>query len=97
MCYTALGGVYGSPSKLFLAYVFACNCLDHSRTCEEHIGDSFGHDGEVGQRRAVDGAACARAEDCGNLRHNAGSEDIALKYFCVSGKSVYAFLDAGSA
>ena len=97
MSYTALGAVYARSTEFLLCDRLTCYGLDYTRSREEHIGSVLYHHCEVGQSRGVYCASCARAEDSGNLRNDAGSKDVSLEDLTESGQRTYAFLDACSA
>ncbi len=63
VCHAALGGMDRRAAELFLRNVLAGNGFHYRRACEEHVADAFGHDGEVGERGAIYGTACAGPED----------------------------------
>ncbi len=69
--HAALGGVHACASEVFLADIFSGHGLHNLRAGEEHVADSLGHDGEVGEGRRVDGSSGAGAEDGGNLGNHA--------------------------
>ena len=71
--------------------------LDHFGAGDEHVGVLPRHDDEVHQRRRVGGTAGARAADDGDLRHDAGHQDVAVEDLAVAGQGVDAFLDACAA
>ena len=50
MAYAALLRVYCGTAEILLAYIFTGHGLHYFRACEEHVADTFGHDGEVGER-----------------------------------------------
>ena len=63
VAYTAFGRVYLSAAEGFLGHILACHGLYYLRACEEHIGDTLGHDGEVGEGGGVYGTAGAGTEN----------------------------------
>ncbi len=97
MCHAALGGVNRCAAEILLAYILSCYSLDHRGACEEHVGETLCHDGEVGQGRAVDGAAGTRPHNGGNLGNHSRRHDVALENLRVAGKGVDTLLDTGTA
>ncbi len=93
MSHTALLRMNGGTTEVFLAYIFAGNGLHNLRAGEEHVAYAFGHNGEVGQGRGIDGTAGTRAEDCGNLGDYTRCEDVALENLGITCQGVYTFLD----
>ncbi len=81
----------------FLAHVFSGHGLDHFRSGKEHVADTFGHDGKVGEGGGVDRAAGTGAENSGDLGDHAGCHDVALEDFSVTCQCVDTFLDACAA
>ena len=67
--------------------------LHDVRTGDEHVARVLDHDGEVGHRRRVDGAAGARSHDDGDLGHDPGREDVAQEDVGVATERRDAFLD----
>ena len=57
------GVVHVAAAQIVHADHFAGGRFDHVGTGDEHVGILAGHDDQVGQGRAVDGAAGAGAED----------------------------------
>ena len=57
------GVVHVAAAQIVHADHFAGGRFDHVGTGDEHVGILAGHDDQVGQGRAVDGTAGARAED----------------------------------
>ena len=77
--------------------VLAGRRADHVGPRDEHVRIVAGHDDEVGEGRAVHGAAGARAEDDGDLRDHAGSFAGLLEDAAVLGKGEHSLLDSGAA
>ncbi len=94
--HAALGGVNFGAAEGILGHIFAGNGLHYLRAGKEHIGDSFGHDGEVGEGGRINGTAGAGTENSRNLGNYTGSEDIALENLGIAGQCVDAFLDTGA-
>ncbi|CDE07508.1 predicted acetyl-CoA carboxylase [Prevotella sp. CAG:485] len=94
---TALAAVNAGAAQFFLAYVLARNGLNNRGAGEEHIADTLGHDGKVGESRAVNSAACTRTEDSANLRNYARCQNVALENLGVACQSVDAFLNTSAA
>ncbi len=63
MRHAAFGGMDFSTAESVLGHVFSGHGLYHFRTSEEHVGDAFGHNGEVGEGGRVHGTAGTGAED----------------------------------
>ena len=97
MSHTRLGGVHCSTTELLLCNVFAGHCLNHLRTCQEHVRDALCHDGEVGQCGAINGTTGTRTEDCRDLGNDTRSEDVALEDFGITAQSIYTFLNTRTA
>ncbi len=93
MSHAALRRVYFGTAEGILSHIFAGHGLYHFRAGEEHIGDAFGHDGEVGQSRRVNGTAGTGAEDSRDLWDHAGGKDVALENLSVACQGVDAFLN----
>ncbi len=89
----AAGSVRRGAAQLLVGNVLACGRLDHVGAGEEHLRGSLGHEDEVGHRGRIHGAARAGAENHGDLRDDAGRQDVAEKDFAVAGKAGDAFLD----
>ena len=86
-----------SAAESFSGNLFAGYGFNYCRSCQEHLRGAFYHVDEVGQCRRIYGAACRRSHNCGNLRNNAGCNGIAPENLAIAGKSIYCFLDTGSA
>ena len=63
---------------------------------DEHVRLLSHHEDEVGHRRAVDGAAGARAEDHRDLRNDARRLHISIEDAAVAVEADHAFLDPGA-
>ena len=83
-------------AELLYRHIFTRNRLHNLRTCDEHITVLLGHHDEVGQSRAIYGAACARTDDHGDLRHYTGREDITLENLSISRERARSFLNTCS-
>ena len=70
--------------------------LDHVRSGDEHVRVLAGHDDEVRQCRAIDGATGAGAEDQAQLGHEAAGLAGLAEDAAVLGQGGHAFLDAGA-
>ena len=86
-----------SAAESFSGNLFAGYGFNYCRSCQEHLRGAFYHVDEVGQCRGIYSAACRWPHDCGNLRNNAGCNGIAPENLAIAGKSIYCFLDTGSA
>ena len=71
--------------------------LHDVRAGDEHVGDPPHHEHEVGDGRAVDRPARARAKDGAQLRHHAGGEGVAQEDLGVATQRDDPLLDAGAA
>ena len=71
--------------------------LDDVRAGDEHVGVLLGHDDQVGQRRAVHGAAGARTQNQRDLRDEAAGVAGLAEDVAVLRQRGDAFLDAGAA
>ncbi len=67
--------------------------LHHVGAGHEHVGRILDHEDEVGHGGRIDRAAGARSHDRGDLRHDAGRVDVALKHLGVAGERRDAFLN----
>jgi hypothetical protein len=83
-------------TELFEGDIFAGNGLHDIGPGDEHMARLAHHEDEVGHRRRVDGAACAGAENHGDLGNNSGRLDIAPENATVTGERNDSFLDACS-
>ena len=95
--HAGLGGVHRRTAEGLGGHVLAGDSLHDLRAGDEHIAGVLGHHDEVGEGRGIDCAAGTGTEDGGDLRHHAGSEDVALENLGIAGQAVDAFLDTGSA
>jgi hypothetical protein len=84
-------------AELFLGDVFVGDRPHDVGPRHEHVARALDHDGEVGDRRRVDGAAGARAHHRGDLRNDAGGQRVAEEDVGVARERDHAFLDAGAA
>ena len=84
-------------AELLLRDVLVRDGADDVGPGHEHVARVLHHDGEVGDRRRIDGAAGARAHDGGDLRDDARGERVAKKDVGVAGERQHAFLDARAA
>ena len=67
--HAALGGMNVGPAQLLETDLFAGHRLDDLGSGDEHVAAAPAHQDEVGNRRAVDRAAGAGAENGAYLRH----------------------------
>ncbi len=91
------GVVHVAAAEVIHADHFAGGRLDHVGAGDEHVGVLAGHDDQVGQCRAVDGAARAGAEDQRQLRHETAGVAGLAEQVAVLGQCGDAFLDARAA
>ena len=87
-------GVGGGTADFFDRGDLAGGGLDHLRSADEHARAGFPHDDEIHQRRGISRATGAGAGDHGDLRDDAGEEDIAEEDLSVTGKRENALLNA---
>ena len=90
-------GVRVGAAQLLHGHVFVRHRLHHVRAGHEHVARAAHHVDEVGDRRRVDRAAGAGAEDRGDLRHDARGERVAQEDVGVAAERDDAFLDARAA
>ena len=67
------------------------------RSGHEHVGRILDHEDKVGHGGRVDRAAGTGPHDHGNLRHDTGGQDVALKHIGISGQRGDAFLNPRAA
>src|SRR5437870_13508023 len=79
-------------AEFFFSHIFMRHGLDYLRTGDEHIGRVFDHDVEVGDRRTVNGAACARAHNATDLWHDTAGQSVAQKNVRVTAETDDALL-----
>ncbi len=89
--------VDGCAAQLLEGDILMRHRLDDLWPGDEHIAGVFDHEDEIGQRRAVDRAACARPHDDADLRDDAAGERIAQEDIGVAGQAPDALLDARAA
>src|SRR5271157_255186 len=85
------------PPELVLGDLFVGHRLDDVGPGDEHVRGFVHHQDEVGHGRRIDGAACARAHDGGDLWDDAGGQHITQEDVGVSRQRHYAFLNARAA
>ena len=68
--------------------------LDDFRASQEHVRILARHDHEVHERGRIRRAAGTGAQNDGNLRHNAGQQNVVVEHVSITGQRVYAFLNA---
>ena len=88
--------VIAPPSSSFVT-CFVRDGADHVGPGHEHVAGVLHHDGEVGDRRRIDGAAGAGSHDRGDLRHHARRQRVAKKDVGVAAERHDAFLDPRAA
>ena len=81
-------------AELFLRHVLVRDGLDDVGSGHEHVARAAHHDGEVGNRRRVDGAARAWPHHRRNLRNDPRRQGVAEKNVGVAAERQHAFLDA---
>ena len=86
-----------APPSASLVTSSCVTVLMHVRAGHEHVARALDHDGEVGDRRRVHGAAGARPHDRGDLRHDAGRQRVAQEDVGVAAERQHAFLNARAA
>ena len=84
-------------AEVFFGDVLVRHGLDDVGAGHEHVAGALHHDDEVGDRRRVHGAAGARAEDGGDLRHDTGGERVAQEDVGVAAEREHALLNARAA
>ena len=84
-------------AKFFRRHRFVRHGLHDVGTGHEHVARVFDHEDEIGHRGRVDVAARARSHDDGNLRNDAGGQNVALEHFAIAAEGVDAFLNARAA
>ena len=84
-------------TQFFHRNFFTQHGFDHFGTGNEHLGDVFHHEHEVGQRRRIDRTPGAGTQDHRDLRDHTAGEGVAEKDFAVTGQGVHSFLDTGTA
>src|SRR5215217_7812026 len=94
---SGLGVVGASAAQILHRYIFACHCLDHVRTSDEHLRGLIDHDHEVGKCWGVDVATSSRSHDQRNLRNDTRRVRIAAEDFTVKAEGDHSFLDPGTA
>src|SRR5271157_841229 len=97
MAHTRHATVQPGPTEALRIDHFARDLLYHLRTRDEHVAGLLGHENEVRDRWRVHSAAGAWTHDDRNLGDYSGSSDIPIKDIAVSGQTLNAFLNAGSA
>ena len=91
-------GVVGHGSaELVLGDLFVGDGLDDVGAGDEHVGGLIDHEDEVGDGGGVDRAAGAGSHDGGDLRDDAGGENVAQEDVGVAGERPHAFLNARAA
>ncbi len=89
-------GVHVRAAQAVLADLLAGDGAHDVRAGDEHLRGLADHEDEVGQRRAVGGAARAGAEHHADLRDDTGRFGVALEDAAVPGERGDALLDAGA-
>ena len=95
--YAALAVVRRGAAELVFGDLFVSDGLDHVRARDEHVTGLVDHQDKVGHSRRVDGAAGTRSHDGRDLRHHAGTDDVAQEDVRVAPQRANALLDAGAA
>ena len=89
--------VRGGAAEVLEADVLAGDRLHHVGAGDEHVRRPLGHQDEVGDRRRVDGAACAGPHDQRDLRNDPRGLDVAPEDLGVARERDDALLDPGAA
>ncbi len=63
MGHTALLRMNGCSAECLLAHILSGDSLYNLRTCEEHIGNTLGHNSEVSEGGRIHRTAGTRTED----------------------------------
>ena len=84
-------------AERFLGDLFVGDRLDHVGAGHEHVARVLDHDGEIGDRGRVDGAAGAGSHDRRDLRHDARRQRVAQEDVGVAAERDDAFLNARAA
>ena len=92
--HTALGRVGMGASELFLGHILVGDRLDDLRPGHEHVAGAVHHGDEIGDGRAVDGAASAGPHDEADLGDDAAGEGVAQEDVGVAAQGDHALLDA---
>ncbi len=88
-----LAGVSLGPAELLLRDLLVRHRPDDVGAGDEHVGGALHHEDEVGDGRAVHGAAGARAKDDRDLRHHAGGQRVAQEDIGIACERDDALLD----
>src|SRR5512132_1426640 len=103
--FIGVGGEVGHPrnaivcecaAQFLLGDIGMCHGLNHVRTGDEHVRRILDHDIEVGDRRAVYGAAGAWTHDAADLRHNSARQRVAQKDVGVAAETDHTLLNASA-
>ena len=94
--YTRFNRVNFGTTEGLLCYILARYGFHYLRAGEEHVGDTFGHDREVGQGRRIYGTTGAGTEDSRNLGNHTRSHDVTLENLGITGQGVDTLLDTGT-
>ena len=86
--------VHHGAAELFFGHLLGRDRLDDVRTGDEHVARVLDHPDEVGDRRAVDRAAGAGAEDRRDLRDDTARERVAEEDVGVPSETLDTLLDA---
>ncbi len=93
--HAAFRGVDAGAAEGLFVHILVGHGLDHLGAGQKHVAVVAHHDGEVGQRRGIDGPAGAGAENTRQLRDNPRGLDIAQENLGVAGQALDSLLDAG--
>ena len=85
------------PAQRFMGDLFIGHRLHHIRASDIHVGRVLHHEDEIGQRRAINIAARARAHNHRDLWDDTGREHILHEDVGIAGEAVDAFLNARAA
>ena len=87
----------GRPAQFFGCDDLVSYGLHHVRAGDEHVTRVAHHEDEIGHGGRVHVAASARPHDDGDLRNDAGGDDVPLEHLAVAAERRHALLDAGAA
>ena len=73
------------------------NRLHNIRTCHIHVGCILDHEDEIGEGRAVDGAARAGPHNAGYLRNNTAGQGVSPENITIGSEGIHPFLNPRAA
>src|SRR5574341_1800351 len=95
MCNSAFDIMHFGATYLCKAYILLCDFLHNIRTCDKHEC-GLGHDYEVSDCRGIDRSSSAWTHYQRYLRYYTRGCNVPVKYFGISRKAHYTFLNACS-